>query len=89
MVSKRNELAEEMNCLKCELETVRQDRDYQLAQAQSLMADVAKQKEVARRYGVELEDAMRRVAALEVSLPCSISWMHLPAVEQLMNGYLL
>jgi hypothetical protein len=36
------------------------------------MADIAKQKEVARRYGVELEDAMRRVAALEVSLLCSL-----------------
>jgi hypothetical protein len=57
-----------VNRLKSEIETVRQDRDYQSAKAQSLMADMAKQKEVARRYGVELEDAMRRVAALEVSL---------------------
>ncbi|KAM0907767.1 hypothetical protein ACQ4PT_015904 [Festuca glaucescens] len=64
-VSDENELAEEVNRLKSELETVRQDRDYQLAQAQSLMADIAKQKEVARRYELELEDAMMRVAALE------------------------
>jgi len=64
-VSEQNELAEEVNHLKSELETVKRDHDYQLAQAQSLMADVGKQKEVARRYGVELEDAMRRVAALE------------------------
>ncbi|XP_047072213.1 serine/arginine repetitive matrix protein 1-like [Lolium rigidum] len=63
--SKQSELAEEVNRLKSEIETVRQDRDYQSAKAQSLMADMAKQKEVARRYGVELEDAMRRVAALE------------------------
>ena len=77
-----------MNRLKSEIETVRQDRDYQSAQAQSLMADVAKQKEVARIYGVELEDAMRRVAALEVSLLCSL-FLDLQAVEQLKNGYLL
>jgi len=64
-VSEQNELAEEVNHLKSELETVKRDREYQLAQAHSLMADVGKQKEVARRYGVELEDAMRRVAALE------------------------
>ncbi|KAM0928334.1 hypothetical protein ACQ4PT_002418 [Festuca glaucescens] len=64
-VSDENELAEEVNRLKSELETVRQDRDHQLAQAQSLMADIAKQKEVARRYELELEDAMMRVAALE------------------------
>uniref|UniRef100_A0ACD6ABL3 Uncharacterized protein n=1 Tax=Avena sativa TaxID=4498 RepID=A0ACD6ABL3_AVESA len=64
-VPEQSELAEEANRLKSEIETVRQDHDYQLAQAQSLMADVAKQKEVARMYGVELEDAMRRVAALE------------------------
>uniref|UniRef100_A0A453MDB8 Uncharacterized protein n=1 Tax=Aegilops tauschii subsp. strangulata TaxID=200361 RepID=A0A453MDB8_AEGTS len=32
---------------------------------QSLTADIAKQKEVARRCGAELENAMRRVAALE------------------------
>ncbi|XP_051177198.1 kinesin-like protein KIN-14N isoform X2 [Lolium perenne] len=63
--SKQSELAEEVNRLKNEIETVRQDRDYQSAKAQSLMADMAKQKEVARRYGVELEDAMSRVAALE------------------------
>jgi hypothetical protein len=36
------------------------------------MADIAKQKEVTRRYELELEDAMMRVAALEVSLSCSI-----------------
>ncbi|CAM0877769.1 unnamed protein product [Alopecurus aequalis] len=64
-VPEQNELAEEVNRLKSELETVRQDRDYQLAQAQSLMVDVAKQKEVTKRYGVELEDAMMRVAVLE------------------------
>ncbi|XP_048572724.1 serine/arginine repetitive matrix protein 1-like isoform X1 [Triticum urartu] len=64
-VSKQNELAEEVNFLKIELEAVKQDRDYQLAQVQSLTADVAKQKEVARRCGAELENAMRRVAALE------------------------
>jgi hypothetical protein len=75
-----------VNRLKSEIETVRQDRDYQSAKAQSLMADMAKQKEVARRYGVELEDAMRRVAALEVSLSRSF---FLQAVEQLTNGYLL
>ncbi|XP_037444339.1 serine/arginine repetitive matrix protein 1-like isoform X2 [Triticum dicoccoides] len=64
-VSKQNELAEEVNFLKSELEAVRQDREYQLAQVQSLTADIAKQKEVARRCGAELENAMRRVAALE------------------------
>ena len=74
-----------MNRLKSEIETVRQDRDYQSAQAQSLMADVAKQKEVARIYGVELEDAMRRVAALEVSLLCSLS-LDLIGFEQQTNG---
>ncbi|KAM3318030.1 hypothetical protein ACQJBY_035648 [Aegilops geniculata] len=61
----KNELAEEVNFLKIELEAVRQDRDYQLAQVQSLTADIAKQKEVARRCGAELDNALRRVAALE------------------------
>lgn len=62
---KQNELVEEVDRLKSELEAVRQDREYQLAQVQSLTADIAKQKEVARRCGAELENAMRRVAALE------------------------
>ncbi|XP_020148830.1 uncharacterized protein [Aegilops tauschii subsp. strangulata] len=61
----KNEFAKEVNFLKIELEAVRQDRDSQLAQVQSLTADIAKQKEVARRCGAELENAMRRVAALE------------------------
>ena len=78
-------MAEEVNRLKSEIETVSQDRDYQSAKAQSLMADVAKQKEVARMYGVELEDAMRRVAALEVSLLCSLL-LDLQIVEQLTDG---
>ncbi|CAM0877771.1 unnamed protein product [Alopecurus aequalis] len=64
-VPDENELAEEVNRLRSEIEAVKQDRDYQSAQARSLMADMAKQKEVARMYGAELEDAMRRVAALE------------------------
>jgi hypothetical protein len=52
------------------------------------MADMAKQKEIARIYGVELEDAMRRVAALEVSILCSL-FLDLQAVEQLTDRYLL
>ncbi|XBI85995.1 hypothetical protein VPH35_094032 [Triticum aestivum] len=64
-ILKQNELVEEVDRLKSELEAVRQDREYQLAQVQSLTADIAKQKEVARRCGAELENAMRRVAALE------------------------
>ncbi|XP_044400147.1 serine/arginine repetitive matrix protein 1 isoform X2 [Triticum aestivum] len=64
-VLKQNKLAEEVNFLKSELEAVRQDREYQLAQVQSLTVDIAKQKEVARKCGAELENAMRRVAALE------------------------
>jgi hypothetical protein len=81
-------LAEELNRLTSEIETARQDRDYQSAQAQSLMADMAKQKEIARIYGVELEDAMRRVAALEVSILCSL-FLDLQAVEELTDRYLL
>jgi hypothetical protein len=88
VVSNENELAEELNRLTSEIETARQDRDYQSAQAQSLMADMAKQKEIARIYGVELEDAMRRVAALEVSILCSLL-LDLQSVEQLTDRYLL
>ena len=84
---KQNELVEEVDRLKSELEAVRQDREYQLAQVQSLTADIAKQKEVARRCGAELENAMRRVAALEVSFLSCFPFLDLQAVEQLTNGY--
>lgn len=63
--SKQNELAEEVNYLKSGLQLVRQDRDYQLAQVQSLMADIEKQKEIARRCAVEVDNAMKKVSALE------------------------
>uniref|UniRef100_A0A453MDW2 Uncharacterized protein n=1 Tax=Aegilops tauschii subsp. strangulata TaxID=200361 RepID=A0A453MDW2_AEGTS len=52
----------------------------------SLTADIAKQKEVARRCGAELENAMRRVAALEVSFLSCFPLLDLQAVKQLRNG---
>lgn len=61
-----------MNYLKSELQLVRQDRDYQLAQVQSSMADIEKQKESARRCAVEVDNAMKKESALEVSLLYSI-----------------
>jgi kinesin family protein C1 len=65
-LNQKDTLANEVKCLRGELQQVREDRDRQVAQVQVLTSDVVKYKESTSESCTKLEYLMEKTKSLEV-----------------------
>ena len=69
----KEDLKKEVDCLRSDLQQVRDDRDHQLGQVQSLVAQIANYKELSGKSAMEVEKTMTKANALEVCLHSFLS----------------
>lgn len=65
-VNQKETLANEVKCLRGELQQVREDRDRQVSQVQALSAEVTKYKERTGKSLAELDNLTTKSKSLEV-----------------------
>lgn len=69
LTKQKEELKKELNCLRIDLQQVRDDRDHALAQVQSLSLDIVKFKEISGKSSKDFDMITVKSIALEVCLP--------------------
>ena len=65
-IKQKESLANELKCIRVELQQVREDRERQVTQVQALIAEVEKYKEVSGESVAELDNLTTKSNALEV-----------------------
>lgn len=65
-VNQKETLANEVNCLRGELQQVRDDREHQVSKVQGLSAEIVKFKESTGRSFAELDNLTMKSKSLEV-----------------------
>ena len=69
----KEDLKKEVDCLRSDLQQARDDRDHQLGQVQSLVAEIANYKELTGKTAMEVEKTMTKANVLEVCVHTFLS----------------